>query len=298
MTSDTSVLVALTPARNEVEHLQLLADSILAQTKPPALWVIVNDGSTDGTGELADRLANQHDNIDVVHRQAGQTRQLSSKAHSVEAAYKRAIELFPDADFVASIDGDVELPKEAFETIIDEFKAHPTLGVTGGAYLIPIDGEWVTGRLSPTHVPGPLQVFRREVFDSIGGYRPMRDGGLDVVSTAHARMLGWDTRVTPGLAYHHNRRTGTGGGRHPLSAAYHNGVRDYSLGMSLPFMVAKSIRWAGEDRVLATAALFSGYTKSMVTRRKRHVPADVAKFIRSEQHQRLRAMLRRQDQDA
>ena len=41
--------VVITPARNEAQFIGLTLQSVVAQTVQPARWVIVSDGSTDGT---------------------------------------------------------------------------------------------------------------------------------------------------------------------------------------------------------------------------------------------------------
>ena len=58
----------VTPVRDETEHFARTAESIIAQTHRPQQWVIVDDGSTDGTREIAERYAAAHDWIDVVER--------------------------------------------------------------------------------------------------------------------------------------------------------------------------------------------------------------------------------------
>jgi len=42
----------ITPARNEARYIRLTLDSMAAQTHPPVRWVIVSDGSTDGTDDI------------------------------------------------------------------------------------------------------------------------------------------------------------------------------------------------------------------------------------------------------
>jgi len=283
-----TLLVAVTPAHNEAPHLEVLAQSIAAQTVRPSVWVIVDDRSTDGTGEIADKLAETHDFVHVIHRDHSSGRRLSSKAEAVAVAYEAALERCPDAEFVASIDADVELPHHCFALLLERFAEEPKLGITGGVYRQLVNGQMRIGRISATHVPGPLQVFRRSVFDAIGGYQPLRDGGLDVVSTAHARMLGWETRAQPELTFTHGRRVGTGGDRHPLAASFHSGQRDYSLGSSLAFALVKSVnRIHDAPFVLASLARLLGYLSAAVSRRPRGISPDLQAFIRAEQNERI-----------
>ena len=57
------------PTYNERENIALLAEAILALPLPIGV-IIVDDNSPDGTGQLADSLASQHNQVSVLHRPA------------------------------------------------------------------------------------------------------------------------------------------------------------------------------------------------------------------------------------
>src|ERR1035438_10041404 len=59
--------VVITPVRDEEKHLPQTIESMASQTIRPAFWVIVNDGSSDNTGDVADAAAAKHSWIRVVH---------------------------------------------------------------------------------------------------------------------------------------------------------------------------------------------------------------------------------------
>ena len=54
------VYVLITPARNEAQFIELTLKSVIAQTVLPLRWVIVSDGSTDGTDEIVSKYAVDH----------------------------------------------------------------------------------------------------------------------------------------------------------------------------------------------------------------------------------------------
>ena len=54
---NTLSYVLITPARNEAAFIEQTIESVVAQTARPAKWVIVSDGSTDGTDEIVGRYA-------------------------------------------------------------------------------------------------------------------------------------------------------------------------------------------------------------------------------------------------
>ena len=64
--STLPVYVVITPARNEAEFIEGAIQSMVAQTMRPAKWVIVSDGSTDGTDDIVKKHAAQHDWIELV----------------------------------------------------------------------------------------------------------------------------------------------------------------------------------------------------------------------------------------
>ncbi|GAH63720.1 unnamed protein product, partial [marine sediment metagenome] len=55
--------VLITPAHNEEQLIEGLIKSVLAQTIPTQKWIIVDDASTDTTGEIIKRYAGQYDFI-------------------------------------------------------------------------------------------------------------------------------------------------------------------------------------------------------------------------------------------
>src|SRR5438045_4123249 len=58
--------VLITPARNEARFIERTIQAVVAQTFKPGKWVIVSDGSTDGTDEIVKRYALEHTWIELV----------------------------------------------------------------------------------------------------------------------------------------------------------------------------------------------------------------------------------------
>ena len=59
--------ILITPARNEEAFIEKTIQSVIKQTVLPIRWVIVNDGSTDGTAAIIARYAALYDWIDVIN---------------------------------------------------------------------------------------------------------------------------------------------------------------------------------------------------------------------------------------
>ncbi len=58
--------VLITPARNEAQFIELTLQSMVAQTAQPLRWVIVSDGSTDGTDDIVRKYAADRDWIQLI----------------------------------------------------------------------------------------------------------------------------------------------------------------------------------------------------------------------------------------
>ncbi len=82
--------VLITPAYNEGRFIAKTIESVLAQTRQPLRWVIVNDGSTDDTWDIVQRYAERCGFIEACRRQreAGET-YYGSNVHALLQGYAR-----------------------------------------------------------------------------------------------------------------------------------------------------------------------------------------------------------------
>ena len=63
----TQRLLLISPVHNEEAYLELVADAVARQTRPPDLWVVVDDRSTDRTSEILAKLAERIDFLEIVN---------------------------------------------------------------------------------------------------------------------------------------------------------------------------------------------------------------------------------------
>ena len=106
--------------RDEADHFERMVGSIVAQTHRPAEWVIVDDGSSDGTRLLARELAQTHDWIIAIDSGLDGDR---ARGGRVVRAFERGRLLLPHGhDFVVKLDGDITLPPDYFERVAETFE--------------------------------------------------------------------------------------------------------------------------------------------------------------------------------
>src|SRR2546421_10926209 len=217
--------VLITPARNEAAFIENTIKAVVAQTLRPAKWVIVSDGSTDGTDDIVAEYAAEHPWIELVRMPERRERHFAGKVHAFNAGYARMKDL--KYDMIGSLDGDISLDEDHFSFLLAKFTEDPKLGLVG----TPFKGSSTYDYrfVSIEHVSGACQLFRRECFEEIGGYLPMKGGGVDHVAFLTARMKGWRTRTFTDKVCLHHRQAGTA--EHGLlKARFRIGALDYALG--------------------------------------------------------------------
>jgi glycosyltransferase involved in cell wall biosynthesis len=281
--------VLITPSRNEARLIEETIKSVVAQTILPLKWVIVNDGSTDATADIAAKYASQYSWIELVNRPARKERNFAAKVHAFNDGLQRVHDL--KFDLIGNLDADISFGPDHFEFLMGKFMENPALGVAGTAYTQ--DGGWDSTRDSfegEASVHGACQLFRYKCFLDIGGYCPNRLGGIDWIAVTTARMKGWETRNYPGRRYHHSRVMGTAE-KGPLGAAFDYGRKDYFLGGSPVWELCRvAYRMTKRPFVLGGIALMLGYCMAAVRRIDRPVSRDLVRFHRKEQMKKLRTI--------
>src|SRR5215469_12992391 len=78
--------VLITSARNEQAFIAKTLESVTAQTQLPERWVVVDDGSTDETADIAARYAEKFPWIVLIRNPRREGRDFASKANNVNGA--------------------------------------------------------------------------------------------------------------------------------------------------------------------------------------------------------------------
>lgn len=281
--------ILITAARNEAAFIEATIRSVLVQTARPLKWVIVSDGSTDGTDEIVAKYAADYPWIDLMRTPVRRERSFGGKAHAVNAAYASTQGL--SFQVVAILDADISISEDHFTYLLSRLMEDSNLGIVGAPFQ-EASGETYDYRfVSIEHVSGACQVFRRKCFEDINGYIPLPVGGVDHVAVISARMKGWKTRTFTQLVCRHHRKMGTA--EHGTCAGwFRTGIKDYTIGgHPLWELVRVVLQVFHKPLIVRGVALGAGYFSAMVRRVKRPVPSDVQAFHRQEQMRRLKRLL-------
>lgn len=294
MSSANLKYALITPARNEETFIEGVIRSVIAQTVKPVKWIIVSDGSTDSTDEIAKRYAVQHVWIELLRMPEHRDRQFAAKAHCFNAGYARL--KGQDFDFIGNLDADITFEPDYYEFLLSKFAREEKLGVVGTPFVEgfnqPDRHTYDHQFANFQHVSGACQLFRRVCFEAVGGYLPVKGGAIDWIAVTTARMKGWQTRTYLEKTCFHHRKIGTGNAN-PLMVRFLYGQKAYYVGGHPLWEFLRGVfqmrRW---PFVIGGLYFLAGFCWAFITRMERPVSKELMAFHRAEQMARLRRLFR------
>ena len=192
------------------------------------------------------------------------------------------------------IDGPYDIfDNDYFEFLLSKFSGDPSLGVAGTPFVeesgySSASDSYEGGK----HVAGGCQLFRCECFQEVGGYIPVKGGGIDWIAVTTARMKGWKTRSFQEKHFFHYRSLGTAE-RNRLGAIFDYGKKDYYLGGHPIWELFRVVyRILKKPYFVGGLALLSGYLWGGLIRMERPVSNELMKFHRQEQMEKLKMILK------
>lgn len=282
----------VTAAYNEDRFIEQTILSIVGQMLRPTRWIIVSDGSTDKTDDIVTRYSLEYPFIELHRITDEHPRNFAAQVNAINLGLSLL-----DAEhysFIGNLDADITFDPDYYQNLILRFHSDPALGLAGGTVCErSADGTFRPRPIrSATAVPHACQLFRRECLKSIGGsYLALRYGGPDTYAEVTARMKRWKVCCFAGLNVYHHRPTNSAEGS--LKGCFRQGKMDYSLGALPAFEVVKLLRRVPvEPYFIGAAARAFGFIHSYLGREARSVPPDFIAYTRSEQRQRLAALVR------
>jgi len=285
----------ITAAYNEEAYIENTIRAVAGQSVRPVKWIIASDGSTDRTDAIVSQYARENDFIELVRIDASHKGNFSAKVQAIRTASDHLAGL--EYEFIGILDADITLDSDYYARLFEMFKRDPKLGIAGGRIYEEKAGAFQDRMGNRTRsVPGAVQLFRRQCYESIGGIRPLAHGGEDWFAEVRARMHGWVVKSDQDLIAYHHRPTGTADNL--VRRWFQQGRMDFSLGSLPTFEFVKCcLRMWQKPLVIGGLARLAGFLWSYWVREDRGVSEDVVQFLRSEQRQRLTAMAFRQAAD-
>ncbi|MEO9822595.1 MAG: glycosyltransferase family A protein [Paracoccaceae bacterium] len=284
---DTRAYVVISPGRNEADYMRRTLDSMVAQSERPALWVIVDDGSTDDSPQILAEYTAAHDWIRVVHREDRGKRAVGPGVIEAFYAGLETVTL-SDYTYLCKLDLDLDLPPTYFAGLMDRMEAEPRVGsCSGKTWYSGPQGQQISEGIGDEMSIGASKFMRVSCFNQIGGFaREVMWDGLDCHK---ARQLGWivGSWDAPELAFEHLRPMGSSQTNIHVGRRRH-GFGQYYMGTGPMYLVASAInKMRQPPYVTGGFSILQGYFGAMLRRDPQHGDAELRAFIRAYQRRAL-----------
>jgi biofilm PGA synthesis N-glycosyltransferase PgaC len=285
-------LLVVTPAKNEAKYISRTIASMVQQTVAPNQWIIVDDGSTDDTAQIAEGAVRQHPWIALLHKPGSAQRRVGlATVDAIRLALTQTV--VPDFDYLCVLDADIELPPTYFAQLLAEFDHNPKLGIAAGqVYEFGPKGRLVAMRGAPEATAGAVKCWRRQCFEQIGGL--IEEPGWDGIDQYQAAFLGWTTRTFDGEGVRvlHLRQMGSSH-RGLLHGRMRRGRSGYYMGSHPLWMIASALFHVLDSPfLLASLATLAGYFMALWRGASRVDNPELIQFLRKKQMSTLRSMWR------
>lgn len=283
-------VLIVSPVRNEAAHIERVVRSVAAQERQPDRWIVIDDGSTDGTGALLESLASDLPFMEV-HRADAYTPHAGARDRLALAAAPRMFNAglacveWRNYTHIMKLDGDIELGPSYLRVLLERFAAAPRLGLAGGVLIEPMaDGGMRPLAIPRHHVHGALKCYTRECLIAIGGVQERL--AWDTIDETYARMRGFETVTFDDLVSVHHRPWGSADGS--LRGRARLGECAYITQYPPSWIILRSLKLSfGRPRGLVGLAYVFGYVRAAVRRKRRVEDPAYRQFTRGELRRRL-----------
>ncbi len=300
----------ISTVRNEEEFIAQTAEALISQTITPRTWLIVDDGSTDGTLRIVEDYARHFDWIRVLSLgELGGSNRCSRIMRAFLTGFEQLDE---EVGYVIKMDGDVTCEADHIERLLAHFEEDSRLGIASGTYTEPAGQGWRIHTLPEGYAVGALRAYRAKCLSEIvdaaapslihgsrgdnGSSERVDELALswDSVDHLYAEEAGWTTRCFHDLIIVHHRTEGARS--HILRGQFEQGVVSYVMGYHPLFALARGVFKAKDyPYVVGGVALTLGYATSVFRPGVIRADETTRRLVRERQMRRIRMIFGRGD---
>jgi len=280
--------IIITTAFNEENHIKRTLHSVIKQTILPKEWIIINDGSNDGTENIISDYSQTNKWI-KLYSFPKESVPFGEHVHAnFYKGYKKIT--ISNWDVIVKLDADLEIDRsDFFEFQFNKMTKMPELGICSGITYTTYTGEKVLTKNRPYwRTGGAMKVYRRTCFEQIGGIKPIY--GWDGLDEYLAMYNGWKTRTFYELHVNHLGKQRSVSRARSKTLMMNGGKSYYQRGYPFEFIFFKSCIYFLKRPPNAFYFL-KGFLNACFTKEKRYVTKKEKRYIRKVQYNRLLDML-------
>ncbi len=271
--------ILVTPAKNEEKFLPKVAESVINQTHRPRVWVIVDDGSTDKTPQIIERLKSEYSWIKSIRLESHPRDIVFHYAYVCRMGFRHALSYAKRKGipfgYIALLDADTVVEKMYFEKLIKEFQKDPNLGIVSGSILVKKNGRWEKEPYNTALPRGSGRMWNKYCFFETGGYR--LSPSPDSVSNRLASKLGWKIAQIPNVFAYQLRATNSAEGY--LKGFISRGKASRYVGKDFISALAEFVVYSIKLNPTLGFAFIVGYMSGTLHGEKIHIPRNIQELF-------------------
>ncbi|WP_292389029.1 glycosyltransferase [Methanosarcina sp. UBA5] len=272
----------VTPAKNEEQNLPDVSKAVIEQELKPELWIIVDDGSTDGTPRILEDLQSNCSWIQSI-RLPPRPRDITFHYsyvckqgfdYALEYCRKNNIEF----EYIGLLDADTVLEENYFGKLLAEFKKDNSLGIVSGGIYYDTDGK-LSLEVTAKNLPrGTGRIWKKECFLETGGY--LVEPSPDSISNIKALLQGWRLMQYADVVQIQKRKTSAANGL--WSGYLKNGWMAYYLGKNSFMALLNVLYFSVKSPYYTGIAYCWGYFGAAIRREKKIQDPEVRTYYRNQ----------------
>lgn len=251
-------ILIIIPAHNEEKNIFYCLKSLEQQTFEDFKVVVVNDGSTDKTAEIAKEFVSKNPNFELLNLEKSEHQPGAKVVRTFNAGLKsQSLTTF---DIICKFDADIIFPQNYLKKISEVYTINPKAGMVSGIVKIKKSvfekdlafdfqdekRQWQFENLSSKdHVRGPVKSYRKQCLDDMNGLRTVL--GWDNIDVMLAQKHGWEVVTVKSLWVKHLRPTAY---KYKNQKAEKLGEYFYNIGLNLPLAAVSSIKSSLKNKSL------------------------------------------------
>jgi poly-beta-1,6-N-acetyl-D-glucosamine synthase len=266
MTKSKRKYAVIIPSKNEEELIANALESIVNQTIPPEICVVVDDGSTDNTPEIVREFARNYSFIRYARLNTDGFYRVGKRVVGIFELGRKYIEdTLTDIDWIVKLDCDIAFRPFFMEAIFSKLEDDKWGIVSGTPYYFN-DGVRFFDYSPDFHSHGQFKIYNKECLKEIGGLDSSL--GWDCSDNIRAIDKGWKTAAFRDIYYHMQRPVGT-----KISALIgrkNSGRGAYLLGYSFIYMLIKVFHDSMKHpKIIGSLKFLFGYFSELIQFKKR-----------------------------